>query len=141
MTKKFSILSIVVVLLFSMCFVGCGDSSNGETTNAKSGNDSIALEDYSKEIVGTWKLVEVLSRDGRKSEKCTGNSLWIFNSDGTCKITKYDGYDPDIGTYKLSRTTPEISLSREGNDWLKITKFTKNRLEIKYEGTFVLERK
>ena len=137
MTKKLSILSIVVVLLFSLCLVGCGDSSGAES---KSDNDSVALEDYSKEIVGTWKLVEVISKNGRDSNKLDGSVEWVFNSDGTCiynKLTNPDGGQE--ATYKFSATTSEIEISTDG--WMRITKFTKKHLEINFDGTFVLERK
>lgn len=134
MTKKLSILSIVVVLLLSVCLVGCGDSSGADS---KSDNDSVALEDYSKEIVGTWKLVEIISKNGRDSDKLDGSIEWVFNSDGTCKYNKSNGERE--GTYKFSATTSEIQIKPDG--WMDIKKFTKNRLEIEYDGTFVLERK
>lgn len=144
MTKKLSILSIVAVLLFSMCFIGCGDSSTSPTTtNAKSGDDSYTSNTNSNSIVGTWKFVEYIKRDGRTSERIEDTTLFIFNSDGTCKYTSSYNNKNESGAYELSRDSSEITLNVGGFDngkWAKITKFTSSHLEIEYDGTYVLEK-
>lgn len=129
MTKKLSILSIVVVLLFSMCFVGCGD-------------DSVSPDDYSKMIVGKWKLVEIIDRDGRTSTKPNLKDYYTFKDDGTCIFNSSNG-DNENGNYQLSRSTSEIMIDVgkfEKNKWVRIIKFTKNHLEISFEDTYVFDK-
>lgn len=72
MTKKFSILSIVVVLLMSVCFVGCGDSSLSKSDG----------------IIGTWTLYSC-KEDG-VFQQTSGKKTYTFN-DETMTITSKTG--------------------------------------------------
>ncbi|MBP3793456.1 MAG: hypothetical protein ILA24_05405 [Ruminococcus sp.] len=153
MTKKLSILSIVVVLLFSLCLVGCGDSSgaaNKSGTESKSGNDSIAIEDYSKEIVGTWKAVDGelkygKYRDAANDKNATGgyqkfddvNYIISFHSDSTFTVeyTTSDDSDMKGKHYEIKGSTIQygssISEIHHGKAYsVTIKKMTKYELEL-----------
>ena len=124
MTKKFSILSIVVVLLLSVCLVGCGDSSistgtkqsdisvssknlmdtQQTTTTTFAYEQVIDVKDYSKKIIGSWKAVEgdivEDAYDGRiKSghQDFKGiNYILSFHSDSTVTVDFTDSTDSDL---------------------------------------------
>lgn len=132
MTKKLSILSIVVVLLFSLCLVGCGDSSGADS---KSDNDSVALEDYSKEIVGTWIETEMIKHEKLNSVSEDRAIVLVFNSDGSFQ-EKENGVNGKIslkGTYSIKEDKIYIE-DQYGKSSINIKSLSKNELVLNNEG-------
>ena len=117
MTKKISILSIVVVLLLSVCLVGCGDSS-------------VAENDYKKMIKGTW-IIESADITGGL-EKQSNNDYTFEFSDNTLRMNdpwKLEGneslyYEIKESNIYYGKTANKL------NKQMRIIKLTKDSLEL-----------
>ncbi len=124
MTKKLSILSIVAVLLFSMCFVGCGD-------------DSVAEDDYAKGIIGTWKETESNSQGGFEIVNDSDATIWEFKNNGQTEIRESNGrtesqpYQVKGDRIYLSYTTVN---GKQRQYSFRILKMTEKKLHITAEG-------
>lgn len=143
MTKRLSILCMLLLALCSMVFVSCSDDDDDGESNS------------STSIVGTWVCVE---KDG----KYTHTSTATFNADKTFLATEEDTGESATykikGTYsvngdKLSVTVTEIvdPYEFEDEEWHKVesSETDTTKFEIKgdklyltsEEGTVVYTRK
>lgn len=128
MTKNFSILSIVVVLLFSVCLVGCNDNSSIDEQNSIKTTEELLL--------GKWKLNAMKSKDDKETYISSGSNLssdskLIFKQeDGVCYLNdELYYYKVEKEVLYLTRKKENLSNPEECNR-LSIEKLTEHELDL-----------